>query len=125
MKLYLDDVRKCPKGWVPVRNALDAIQLLKEHSVEEMSFDHDLGEDALSGYDVLTWIEEKVFEGKFNPPKIWIHTVNPAGHKKMVAAKKQIERMMRERIVQEIVDSMHLKGVGIQVVRDLKGLVEK
>lgn len=122
MNLYLDDVRKCPEGWVPVRNALDAIQLLEEQLVEEMSFDHDLG-GALTGYDVLNWIERKVFEGKFNPPKIWIHTANSVGRKNMLLAKKQIEKMMGERMVQEIVEQIYIKDVIVQDVQDLKNII--
>ncbi|MFH1547263.1 MAG: cyclic-phosphate processing receiver domain-containing protein [bacterium] len=124
MKLYLDDIRKAPEGWVPVRTFGDAIQLLEEQTVEEMSFDHDLGM-GLTGYDVLKWIERKVFEGTYIPPKIWIHTGNPVGRKKMLAAKKQIEKMMKERSVQEIVEQIHIEDVTVQDVQNLKTLLGK
>jgi len=121
MNLYLDDVRDCPEGWVPVRNALDALQMLKEQVVEEMSFDHDLG-GTLTGYDVLLWIERKVFEGKYNPPKMYVHTANPVGHKKMMAAIKSIDGLMRKRVVQKIVEQVHIVDVSVRDIRNLKTL---
>lgn len=122
MWIYLDDVRRCPADWVPVRNALDAFQLLEEQTVEGISLDHDLG-SILTGYDVLLWIERKVFEGKYNPPKMFVHTGNPVGHRKMMAAIKKIESMMKERSVQEIVEQVHIKGVSVQDVQDLKTII--
>jgi len=103
MKLYLDDIRKAPEGWVPVRTFGDAIQLLEQQVVEEMSFDHDLG-DIFTGLDVVNWIERKVFEEGYNPPKMWIHTGNPVGRKNMLLAIESIERFIKEGPVQKIDD---------------------
>jgi len=45
MKIYLDDIRKAPLGWVHVYWPDEAIALLKTGDVTEISLDHDLGDD--------------------------------------------------------------------------------
>ena len=57
----MDDKRDTPEGWVRVYWPHEAIELLKTGAVEEISLDHDLGDDDNgTGYDVVTWIEEAV-----------------------------------------------------------------
>jgi len=59
MRVYLDDVRVAPAGWVQARWPNEVIALLQSGNVEELSLDHDLGDDQRgTRYDVLTWIEE-------------------------------------------------------------------
>jgi len=56
MKVYLDDERETPDGWIRVYWPVEAIKLLKEDDVTEISLDHDLGDDERgTGYDVLLW----------------------------------------------------------------------
>jgi hypothetical protein len=56
---------------VHFRAPKEAIELLKTEIVEEISLDHDLGEDADgTGYDVILWIEVR----GFLPPEIRVHT---------------------------------------------------
>jgi hypothetical protein len=45
MKVFLDDLRTAPRGWVLVSWPDEAIQLLKTGSVTHLSLDHDLGDD--------------------------------------------------------------------------------
>ena len=86
MKLYLDDEREAPEGWVRVRWPEEAIELLKTGHVTEVSLDHDLGDDEHgSGYDVVLWIEEAVARGGFVPPRIEVHSANPPARAKMDA----------------------------------------
>ena len=86
IKLYVDDERQAPNGWVNVKSAEMAIKLLKEGRVEELSLDHDLGRKK-TGYDIVLWMERAVMEGSFElPNKIIIHTANPVGRQKMAAA---------------------------------------
>ena len=99
MKLYLDDVRECPKDWIPLRYVRDMIQLLEEQDVSEISLDHDLGELEPVGLAVLQWIERKVFEDGFTPPKMYVHSMNPVGRKNMLLAIRKIESMVKERSV--------------------------
>lgn len=42
MKLYVDDLRKCPDGWVLARSVTEAIRILATQSVDEVSLDHDI-----------------------------------------------------------------------------------
>lgn len=43
MKLYLNDLRACPEGWTLARNIREAVRLVADNPIEEMSLDHDLG----------------------------------------------------------------------------------
>ena len=88
MKVYLDDERVAPEGWVQVRWPDEAIKLLKTGAVTHLSLDHDLGDDQRgTGYDVLLWIEQEVALYKFIPPDVMqVHSANPAGRKRMLAA---------------------------------------
>ena len=45
MKVYLDDVRDAPPGWVRAHMPEEVIALLRSSSVTELSLDHDLGLD--------------------------------------------------------------------------------
>lgn len=92
MKLWLDDERPAPKGWLPIRWPQDMTVVLETNNVEEISLDHDLGDDDTgTGYDVLLWIEEQVFTNpSFVLPKVNIHTANPAARIRMEAALEHI-----------------------------------
>jgi hypothetical protein len=92
MKVFLDDVRPGPEGWVLARWPEDVIELLMGGEVTHLSLDHDLGDDAKgSGYDVLTWIEETIAGGiEFVLPEIAIHTANPPARARMQAALDEI-----------------------------------
>jgi hypothetical protein len=91
MKLFLDDERNPPEGWIHVRSPKDAIDILKTGSVGEISLDHDLGDDAGgTGYDVILWIEEAVVTQHFVPPKIVVHSANPSARQKMEAGIRSI-----------------------------------
>lgn len=42
MKVFLDDIRPAPAGWVLVKTAEEALALLRGGEVTEISLDHDL-----------------------------------------------------------------------------------
>lgn len=95
MKIYLDDERETPEGWIRVFWPDEMILLLKENNVEEISLDHDLGDDKKgTGYDVLLWIEEQVFCNGYIPPKINVHSANSSAKNKMNLATKKINDML-------------------------------
>jgi len=78
MKVFLDDLRPAPEGWNRVYWPDEAIALLETGDVEELSLDHDLGDDLRgTGYDVLVWIEEAVALREFEPPRMSVHSANP------------------------------------------------
>ncbi len=92
MKLYLDDIRDIPEGFVGCRTAEEAMQHIDSTKVTFISFDHDLGTE-LTGYDVACHIEELVVNGVLaTPPQWYVHSANPVGAKRieqaMQAAKK-------------------------------------
>ncbi len=91
MKVYLDDERQTPDGWVRVYWPEEAIDLLKTGKVKEISLDHDLGDDEHgTGYDVVLWIEEAVITQGFTPPSMGVHSANPSARDKMELGIKSI-----------------------------------
>lgn len=98
MRVYLDDERATPKGWVRVYWPAEAIELLETGQVEEISLDHDLGDDERgTGYDVVLWIEEAVALRSFKPPKITVHSANSPARAKMLAGIQAIESRYENR----------------------------
>lgn len=62
MKVYLDDERQAPEGWIRVYWPDEAIELLKKGNVTKISLDHDLGDDDKgTGYDVILWLEKAAY----------------------------------------------------------------
>lgn len=93
IKVFLDDVRPTPDGWVRAYWPDDVITMLITGDVGEISLDHDLGDDDRgTGYDVLKWLEQAVFHGLVTPPVIHIHSANPAAVARMEAAITQIHK---------------------------------
>ncbi len=98
MKIYLDDCREPPDGWILAKTADECIEYLKTGKVTALSLDHDLGEEPTNhvytdihgyigdglregktGYTVVEWmISNNVF-----PEHITVHSMNPVGRKKM------------------------------------------
>ncbi len=94
VRVYLDDERTPPEGWTLVAWPEEAIELLKQGVVEELSLDHDLGDDEHgTGYDVILWIERAVVEVGFKPPRIKVHSANISARQKMEAGISAIERL--------------------------------
>lgn len=95
MKVYLDDEREAPEGWVRVRWPEGAIELLKTGQVTDLSLDHDLGDDERgTGYDVVLWIEEAVATGGLVTPRIAVHSANASARAKMEAGVERIRRFV-------------------------------
>ncbi|MEN4920871.1 cyclic-phosphate processing receiver domain-containing protein [Achromobacter spanius] len=98
MKVYLDDERATPEGWVRVYWPDEAIALLESGSVEEISLDHDLGDDDRgTGYDVILWMEEAVAVHGFRPPRIHVHSANSSARDKMLAGVRAISQLASTR----------------------------
>ena len=94
MRVYLDDERPTPDGWVRVYWPDEAVALLETGDVVEISLDHDLGDDERgTGYDVLLWIEEAVALRGFAPPSMFVHSANSSARQKMESAIATIERL--------------------------------
>jgi hypothetical protein len=99
VRVWLDDVREAPAGWVRTRTPAETIELLRTGEVRELSLDHDLGLDSelseQTGYDVLAWLEREVAEERWRPPlpAIRVHSANPVGRARMERAIAAIERL--------------------------------
>jgi Cyclic-phosphate processing Receiver domain len=98
VKVWLDDRRPAPDGWVRVRTPEEAIELLRGGDVDELSLDHDLGLDVgareRTGYDVLLWLEAEVAAGGARPPGvIRVHSGNIGAVGRMERAVESIRRL--------------------------------
>jgi len=94
VKVFLDDERQTPPGWIRVWWPDEAIRLLEEGNVTEISLDHDLGDDARgTGYDVIRWIEEAVAIRGFVPPVIHVHSANSSARERMRLGIESIKRL--------------------------------
>ncbi len=92
LRIYLDDERETPQGWIRTYTVDETITVLATGQVDELSLDHDLGTDLEDGYDVLLWIEREVILHNFQPPILNVHSANPPAAKRMWAAIESIER---------------------------------
>jgi hypothetical protein len=103
MKVWLDDVRPAPDGWLHLPTPAEVIEHLRTGDIEELSLDHDLGlltpeGKEWPGYDVLTWIEEQLATSSapLHVPRISIHSANNVGRDRMQRAIESIHRLQRE-----------------------------
>lgn len=96
MRVYLDDERTTPEGYIRCYWPEEAIELLKTGIVSALSLDHDLGEDESykkprTGYDVVLWLEEQVICHGFKPPQfMYVHSSNASAKIKMNAGLRKI-----------------------------------
>ena len=87
MKLWIDDVRPAPEGYVWCKSVIDAKMIIKhpdlwaknkkDCSIELIDIDHDAGSYVYDGGDyikLLDWLEAT---GRNYP--IRIHSMNPVG----------------------------------------------
>lgn len=101
IKLWLDDERRAPFGWVHCNRVEDAKVLLHAGLVAYASLDHDLGftdeEDPLknveceTGYDLCKWMAEHSIWPKYKP---LVHSANPVGAANM---RSVIDRHFQEK----------------------------
>lgn len=80
MKIYLDDERVVPTGFVGVKTFDDFVKMVNDNinDITHISFDHDLGTDK-TGYDCAVYIEMLVHTACFNPCVMTCHSMNPVG----------------------------------------------
>ena len=99
MRIFLDDCRIPPDGFVLVKTSCDAIKLITEfwNEIEEISLDHDLGDESLygNGYQVVCEMEAFVFRTRpKHLPYIHVHSANPVGRKRMEYGIENIRRII-------------------------------
>ena len=91
MKLWLDDVRLAPEGWVHTGTVASTLMYLRCRSVGDLSLDHDLG-GRMTGMDLLQVIQR---DNLWPTRSITVHSMNPVGKANMEAF---IERWAPERL---------------------------
>lgn len=85
MKIWVDDIRPAPDGWIWAKTSEDAIEWLKVSqycnspwcgtcTIEEMSLDHDLG-----GTDTTRPVVMWMTAHDFWPNEVKVHSANPVG----------------------------------------------
>lgn len=99
MKVWLDDVRPAPKGYIHAKTADDAIYLFNHFEIEFISLDHDLGDNSVperDGMTVLDHIERVCFTNPRYPiPDMIVHSANPVAKKDMNTVIRKIKEMKR------------------------------
>lgn len=104
MKLWLDDERPEPVGWVRVTTAENCIEILTHYDVDELSLDHDLDDvqyresGPATGYDVAYWLWKQVQVGAWSlvPGIIKCHSANPVGRERIVSVLQEIRKLREE-----------------------------
>ena len=96
IKLWLDDLRTAPEGFVNVKSVNQAIREIEKWkqegaTIELLDLDHDLGDYAEDGGDAIKLLDYLVDRKTFYPIKI--HTANPVGRANM---QRMIERYWPE-----------------------------
>lgn len=86
MKIWLDDIRPVPEGYVGARSVNETIRLIEDAEskgveIEILDLDHDLGDFASDGGDAIKILDFLVERETYYP--IAIHTSNPVGRANM------------------------------------------
>jgi len=85
IKLFIDDIRNPPTDdYVVVRSYAEAVGYMRINGCPDyISFDHDLGDNVPTGYDIAKWMVERDLndKGKFIPANFHfdVHSANPVG----------------------------------------------
>ena len=115
MKIFLDDLRRCPAGWMAARWPEDVIRAIEAGPVEAISLDRDLGDptDARTGEVVLRYLAERLHaDPAFLPPLVTIHTDNAAHRVPMQqdAQRLNLERARRVTLQRGVVNGRMRSG---------------
>ncbi len=94
MKIFLDDERTTPEGWVRAYWPSEVIALLERGGVTEVSLDHDLGDDQRgTGYDVI--LDRGSCSNKgVQAATIVVHSANSSARIKMELGIENIRRLL-------------------------------
>lgn len=98
MKIWLDDERPAPSGWMWVKDPRQANCLIKTQGseIEAIAFDHDLG-TAMTGYDVACQLEEEAAMGRINKDiHLSVHSANPVGKQRIKLVCQRILSYLRD-----------------------------
>ncbi len=87
-KIYLDDLREVPEGYIGAHSVNEAIALIEEvenkgGNIALLDLDHDLGDFAKDGGDAIKLLYFLIERETFYP--VTIHSANPVGVQNMQA----------------------------------------
>lgn len=89
MKLWIDDIRAAPNGYVRCYTVSEAKEFCKAHEmadIQEINIDHDAGECGEDYINLLNWLEEMQFTAGWDIKTTFhIHSFNPVGVKNMLS----------------------------------------
>ena len=78
-KIYLDDLRPIPEGFVGLRSFTEFVTYIEANGLPDfISFDHDLGLQE-SGYDCAKWLVSYCLDNEMALPDFMVHSQNPVG----------------------------------------------
>lgn len=100
--LYVDDLRQLPEQyenkWEIARTYREAINKLSKYKYKYISLDHDIASyengRERTGYDIVLWLEQEAVEGRYVPEKIYVHSANPAGARRMERGIESIKKII-------------------------------
>lgn len=85
MKIWLDDVRPAPYGFVLCKSVNEAKKMIEKYEKTEMieliDCDHDLGDYSFDGGDGIKLLDWLVERNTLYP--VALHTMNPVGRENM------------------------------------------
>lgn len=84
IRLWLDDIRPAPLGWVHACSVHAAIEVLESQPVALASLDHDLGVHAINGGDGVALVDWMAEHDTWPTEGIRIHSFNPIGSQNML-----------------------------------------
>ena len=92
MKLWIDDVRPAPVGYIWYKSTNNALRSIRGYYslIEEISLDHDAGDYVKDGGDYIEILNElerlsHLLNKDFSYIKFRIHSMNPVGVQNMRA----------------------------------------
>jgi hypothetical protein len=101
IKLYLDDERPTPDGWVRVWGIQQAKIILGTRKVTHLSVDNDLGnlDPKTECFNLLNWLEETVHnDPTFPVPVITVHSANAGRVPSMRQTAAKLEKIRQEQV---------------------------
>jgi len=107
-KMFIDDERfPVNDDFVIVRSVLEAKEEINKRGVPSfISFDHDLGDNVPTGFDLAKWLVEKDLDsnGAFLDKdfSFYVHSANPVG-------KKNIEGLLEQYLSIRKINDINLK----------------
>lgn len=95
MKLWLDDIRPTPPGYLWIKSVNEAKRCILDaeasgQTIELIDLDHDAGDYAADGGDYIKLLDWMAETGRKYPVKL--HTANPVGRANM---QRLIDRYLR------------------------------